>query len=70
MKRFYESKAVWLGLLTLIVSILSFLQNEEWVVNYPYVVSAIGTTVGILTIIIRYLTDVPMKLTNRVIKNG
>lgn len=62
-KKFYESKTVWLGILTLIVSVLTFMQGEEWVTQYPKIVSAVGTAIGVLTIVLRYLTENAMALT-------
>jgi hypothetical protein len=75
MKKFYESKTVWLGILMLTASILSFLQGEELIKEYPILVSVLGTVAGILTIVIRYFTEAPMRLTQefkaaRRLKNG
>lgn len=69
MKEWYKSKAMWLGLITLIVSILTFVQGESWVRDYPIVVSVIGTIVGVLTIVIRYFTIEPLKF-KRIQQNG
>jgi len=60
-KEWYRSKAVWLGILTLVVSILSFLEGEEWIAAYPGLVAALGTVVGIATVVIRFLTKTPLK---------
>ena len=62
-KKWFESKSIWLGLLTLMISIFSFLTNEEWIREYPKAVAIIGTIIGILTIILRYLAQNPMKAT-------
>jgi len=62
MKRFFESKTVWLGILMLVASILGFLQGEEWIKEYPNVVALLGTAAGILTIVIRYFTEKPLAL--------
>ena len=59
-KKWYESKAVWLGLATIALSIVTFLSGEEWVQKYPNAVAILGTAIGVLTIIVRYLTDRPM----------
>lgn len=64
MKRFYESKTVWLGVATAALSILTFLQGEDWIKEYPQVVAGIGTVVGVLTIVVRYFTSASMELTN------
>jgi hypothetical protein len=64
-KTWYQSKTVWLGLLTLTISILSFLQGEEWIQRYPDFVAALGTSVGIATIMLRYVSEKPMALTEK-----
>jgi hypothetical protein len=66
MKKWYQSKAVWLGIFVLILSILSFLQGEAWIQEYPTAVTVIGTVVGVLTIVIRFLTGTTMKLTDKI----
>lgn len=63
MKRWFQSKTVWLGILTLILSILTFIQGEEWISQYPQVVAIIGTVIGVLTIILRFFTHKSMELT-------
>lgn len=62
MKRWFESKAVWLGILTTTISILTFLQGEEWIQTYPMIIAGAGTAIGILQIFIRYITNTPMML--------
>ena len=62
-KKWFESKSIWLGLLTLTVSLLSLILDTDWIRDYPNFVATLGTVVGILTIILRYVTGKPMKLT-------
>lgn len=64
-KRWFQSKVVWLGILTFIISLLSFLQGEELIKQYPEVISILGIIIGVLTIIVRYMTDQPMELTRK-----
>ena len=63
MKKFYESKTVWFGVATAVLSTLTFFQGEEWVKEYPQIVTGIGAAIGVLTIVIRYLTTSSMELT-------
>ena len=69
-KKWFESKSIWFGLLTLTVSILSFLAGEEWIRDYPRVVAIMGTVVGVLTIILRFLAQRPMKATMEIKEEG
>jgi hypothetical protein len=66
MKNWYQSKTVWLGLLTLTISILTYLQSDELISRYPDIVAALGTSIGIMTILLRYVSEKPMALTRKV----
>ena len=65
-KRFYESKTVATGYLVLFISVLSFVYNEAWVQEYPKVVPFVGTVIGVLILVLRYLTVKPMELTHNI----
>ena len=69
-KKWFESKSVWLGLLILILSIISFIVDEEWIKDYPKVVAILSTVVGVLTIVLRYLAINPMKATMEIKEVG
>ena len=60
MKDWWQSKTVWVNLLTLVLSILLFLQGEQWIINNPETVALIGTAIGILNIFLRFLTSTEM----------
>jgi hypothetical protein len=62
MKKWFESKTVWIGLMTFILSTLTLLEGQDWIQNYPNAVSAVGIIIGILTIVVRYLTQDSMLL--------
>ena len=64
-KMFYLSRTFWLGAITLIVSLLTFFQGEAWIVAYPQIVAAIGSAIGVLTIVLRFLTSTPITPTKR-----
>lgn len=61
-EKIWESRTIWVGVLTLLISIFGFLQGEEWIATYPKVVAGIGTIVGIAAIVLRYLTKKPIKI--------
>lgn len=56
MKKWYESKTMWFGIGTLLVSILTATQGQEIVKNNPSAVAYIGMAIGVLTIILRVVT--------------
>ena len=60
-KPWYLSKAIWLGILTTIASVLALIAGEEWVQQWPAIVGVMGTIVGVLTVVIRLLTGVPIR---------
>lgn len=62
MKKIYESKTVWFGTITSILSALTFFQGEAWVQEYPQLVAGIGVGVGLLTVVLRLVTNKPMEL--------
>ena len=59
-----KSKTVWLGALTVLVSLLSLIAGQDGIQQYPEVVSYIGLAVGVLTVIIRHYTEKPLKPLN------
>lgn len=61
-KSWYQSRSIWLGVLTCIGSVLSFAQGHDLIVKNPTAVSVIGLIVGSLIIICRYLSVGPMNL--------
>ena len=56
-----ESKTVWLGIVTALISILGLFAGQEWIQQYPEIVSYIGLAIGILTVIVRHYTTKPLK---------
>lgn len=56
-----ESKAIWLGVLTALISLLGLIAGQEWIQQYPDIVSYIGLAIGILTVIVRHYTTRPLK---------
>lgn len=56
-----SSKTVWLGIVTALISILGLFAGQEWIQQYPEIVSYIGLAIGILTVIVRHYTTRPLK---------
>ena len=60
-KALLQSKMVWVGIITVILSALAELQGQEFIVSHPGVVSAIGLVIGLLTVVLRFFTNQPIK---------
>ena len=69
-KKWFESRSVWFGLLILILSIMSFIADEEWIKDYPRVVAVLSTATGVLVIVLRFLTTYPMQATEEIREIG
>lgn len=68
-KPFYQSKLFWTGFVTVLVSVLAFLQtflqNEPWVIDVPWLLPLIGILLGIAIIVERVITTQPITLRRR-----
>lgn len=62
MKKTFQSKTIWFGTITAVLSALTFFQGEEWVKEYPQVAAGIGVGVGLLTVVLRFVTTKPLQL--------
>jgi hypothetical protein len=58
----WKSKTMWLGGLTTLVAVASFMQEHEMIMEHPQIAAWIGLGVGVLTIVIRKLTKGPIGL--------
>lgn len=70
MKPIWQSKTFWLGLLGTIAGTLEYLGGSQFVQQYPQVAAGIMTVVGVLTIILRIFTTVPVSLTAQTPEDG
>jgi len=59
-KPWWQSKTVWAGGITFFIGVLG-LANEQFFVENPQVAGIILTVVGVLGIILRRLTEKPIK---------
>jgi hypothetical protein len=60
-KKWYLSKTVWVGTVEIVIAVLLLLAGDQLIAENPKVVAVIGTIVGILTIVLRKLTNQPLK---------
>jgi len=51
------SKTMILSIMTTVVSVITLLMGEQWIMAYPDVVAWMGIVVGILTGILRQVTS-------------
>lgn len=60
-KGLFRSKTFWFNALTATVSVLTYLQNSEFLASNPEVVAILGTIVGVGNVILRLVTKEPIK---------
>lgn len=56
----FKSKTLIVGWLTLIASTLTLWSGSEVVAQYPQVVSGLGVVLGVVTLVLRYATTLPL----------
>ena len=54
------SKTIWVNLIVFGFSLATFLQGSDFIQQYPQAVAAIGMVVGVLGVVLRFLTKVPI----------
>jgi len=64
-KKPLASKTIWLGILTTLISILGLVGGEAWIQEYPQVVSGIGFVGGVLVLVLRWATTVPLTIAKK-----
>lgn len=69
-KAVWQSKTMWVNAITTIVALLSTLMGQEFVSAHPSMVSALVMVIGILNVILRWVTDKPVTLTGAPSANG
>jgi hypothetical protein len=61
-KNFSASQINWVGLITAGISILGYIQADNYIAQYPRAVAVIGGVIGILTITLRFVDKQPVRL--------
>jgi hypothetical protein len=59
-KSIFVSKTVWFNVLTALVAVLTTLLNEDFIIQYPWVVQVFAVVVGVANVFLRYLTTEPV----------
>ena len=56
-----KSKTIWANIAVLAVGVLSYLQGHDLIVQNPVTVSILAVAVGVGNVILRLVTDKPIK---------
>lgn len=56
------SKTIWVNVITLVIALLSTAAANEWVAAHPQTVSFIVATIAALNIVLRFITNQPLRL--------
>lgn len=62
------SKTVWSGIAVMLMSVLSYFQGLDMIQAVPWLVCLCGAGIGLLMIILRFVTGAPVEPPNVVIK--
>lgn len=57
-----KSKSLIVGWVTFVAGLLSFLVGSDFIQQYPELVSALATVSGVVTMVLRYVTRLPLEL--------
>ena len=60
-KSVLKSKTVWANMAVIAVGVLGYLQGHELIVENPTVVAILGVAIGVGNVILRLVTDKPVK---------
>lgn len=55
------SKTIWANMAVIAVGVLSYLQGNELIAENPTVVAILGVAIGIGNVILRFITNEPIK---------
>lgn len=61
-KQFWQSKTLWLNTFTVLVAILMLVQARPWVATLPLLEESLLLVVGILNILLRFVTSQPVRV--------
>jgi len=59
-KPIFSSKTIWFSVAATVASVIALVAGEEWIQEYPKVVSVLGMAGGIITGILRTITTRPV----------
>lgn len=55
------SKTIWANMAVIAVGVLGYLQGHELIAENPTVVAMLGVAIGVGNVILRFVTDKPIK---------
>jgi uncharacterized membrane protein len=59
-KPWWTSKTIWLNIITLAMAMLTFLADQPWYAAHKDAAAATLTIIGVLGIILRFMTNQPI----------
>ena len=59
-KKLYKSKTFWLGTTYAVISFLTMMAKEPWIIDHPQAASVIGIAMGAAVVGLRFLTGEPI----------
>lgn len=63
-KAWYLSRTLWLNLIGTVIAVLMAVLNQDWIADHPQLSAGIGSILGVLNILLRFLTSQPIVATN------
>lgn len=61
-KVWWQSKTIWVNVLTMVVGLLTMLAGQDFIADNPSTVSFVAMVVGVVNVVLRWLTDQPIGL--------
>ena len=59
-KPIFSSKTIWFSVAATVASVIALVAGEEWIQEYPQVVSILGIVGGLITGALRVITTQPV----------
>lgn len=60
-KSILASRTFWVNAATTAVAVLTVVAGQQWVAEYPKITAAIVGAIGVLNIVLRYITVSPIE---------
>lgn len=65
MKKWFQSKTIWLNVVTFVTSGLAAISGSEWIQNNPEAAAIVGGLIATCNIVLRFVTDKGLKVTTK-----
>lgn len=63
MKKWFQSKTIWLNVVTFVASGLGAISGSEWIKDNPEAAAIVGGLIATCNIVLRFVTDKGIKVT-------